>query len=155
LSETPLPKEVRLPLAFCAALALLPLLQLVPLPPFLWTALPNRGSAEAAFSLSGQSTPWMPISVSPQETWLCFLALIAPIAIFLPTLLLSYRGRRWLTLVVLAIGALSVFVGLMQVAQGMTGPLRFFDIIDEPGAVGFFANRNHFAALLYVLLLFA
>src|SRR6266536_2904839 len=56
LSETPLPKGVRLPLAFCAALTLLPLLQLVPLPPFLWSALPNRGPSEAAFFLSGQST---------------------------------------------------------------------------------------------------
>src|SRR5262249_3924765 len=155
ISETPLPKEVRLPLAFCAALALLPLLQLVPLPPFLWTALPNRGTSEEAFSLSGQSTPWMPISVSPQETWLCFLAMIAPIAIFLATLLLSYRERRWLTLVMLAIGAVSVFVGLIQVAQGPNSPLRFFAFTNPTEAVGFFANRNHFAALLYVLLLIA
>jgi O-antigen ligase len=97
----------------------------------------------------------MPVSVSPQETWLCFLALIAPIAIFLATLLLSYRERRWLTLVVLAIGALSVFVGLIQVAQGPNSPLRFFEITNPTEAVGFFANRNHFAALLYVLFLIA
>src|SRR5262245_8534912 len=55
--ETPVPKEVWLPLVFCAALALLSLLQLVPLPPFLWTALPNRGPSEVAFALSGQPTP--------------------------------------------------------------------------------------------------
>ena len=152
ISETSLPKEVWVPLAFCAALALLPLFQLVPLPPFLWTALPNRGPSEEAFVLSGQSTPWMPISVTPQETWLCFLALIAPIAIFLATLLLSYRERRWLTLVVLAVGTLSVFVGLVQVAQGPNSPLRFYEITNPTEAVGFFANRNHFAALLYVLL---
>jgi O-antigen ligase len=155
LFETPLPKEVWLPLGFCAALALLPLLQLVPLPPLLWTALPNRGPSEAAFTLSGQPTPWMPISVTPQETWLSFLALIAPIAIFLATLLLPYRDRRWLTLVVLAVGALSVIVGLIQVAQGPNSPLRFFEITNPTEAVGFFANRNHFAAFLYVLLLLA
>jgi O-antigen ligase len=155
LSETPLTNEIRLPLVFCAALALLPLLQLVPLPPFLWTALPNRGPSEAAFSLSGQQIPWMPISVSPQETWLCFLALIAPIAIFLSTLLLSYRRRRSLSLVVIAVGTLSVFVGLMQVAQGPNSPLRFFEVTNPTEAVGFFANRNHFAAFLYSLLLLA
>jgi O-antigen ligase len=155
LWHTPLPKEVRLPLVFCVALVLLPLLQLVLLPPFLWTALPNRGPSEAAFTLSGQPIPWMPISVSPQETWLCFLALIAPVAIFLTTLLVSYRERRWLTLVVLAVGTLSVFVGLVQVAQGPNSTLRFFEITNPSEAVGFFANRNHFAAFLYVLLLFA
>jgi O-antigen ligase len=155
LSETPLPKEVWLPLAFCSALALLPLLQLVPLPPFLWTALPNRGPSEAAFSLSGQSVPWMPISVSPQETWLCFLALIVTIGVFLATLLLSYRDRRWLTLVVITIGILSVFVGLVQVAQGPNSTLRFFEFTNPTEAVGFFANRNHFAAFLYVLILLA
>jgi O-antigen ligase len=155
LSETPLPKQVWLPLAFCAAIALLPLLQLVPLPPWIWTALPNRGPSEAAFHLSGQPIPWMPISVSPQETWFCFIALIAPIAIFLATLLLSYRDRRWLTLVVLAVGTLSVFVGLIQVAQGPNSPLRFFEITNPTEAVGFFANRNHFASFLYVLLLIA
>jgi O-antigen ligase len=97
----------------------------------------------------------MPISVTPQETWLCFLALIAPIAIFLATLLLSYRERRWLTLVVLAIGTLSVFVGLVQVAQGPNSALRFFEITNPTEAVGFFANRNHYAAFLYVVFLLA
>jgi O-antigen ligase len=97
----------------------------------------------------------MPISVSPQQTWLCFLALIAPIAIFLATLLLPYRERRSLTLVVLAVGTLSVFVGLLQVAQGPNSPLRFFENTNLTEAVGFFANRNHFAALLYALLLIA
>jgi O-antigen ligase len=155
ISEIRLPKEVWLPLVFCAALALLPLLQLLPLPPFLWTALPNRGLSESAFSLSSQPTPWMPISVSPEETWFCFLALIAPIAIFLATLLLSYRKRRWLSVVLLAVGTLSVFVGLVQVAQGPNSALRFFEFTNPTEAVGFFANRNHFAALLYSLFLLA
>jgi O-antigen ligase len=156
LSEkTPLPKEVWFPLVLCAALALLPLFQLMPLPPFLWTGLPNRQPSEAAFALSGQSISWMPISVSPQETWLCFLALIAPIAIFLAIILLPYRDRRRLTLVVLAVGTLSVFIGLLQVAQGPNSPLRFFEITNPTEAVGFFANRNHFAAFLYSLLLLA
>jgi O-antigen ligase len=97
----------------------------------------------------------MPISVTPQETWLCFLALIAPIAIFLATLSLSYRERRWLTLVVLAVGTLSVFVGLVQVAQGPNSALRFFEITNPSEAVGFFANRNHYAAFLYVVFLLA
>ena len=55
----------------------------------------------------------------------------------------------------LAFGVLSVFLGLSQVAEGPTSPLRFFAYTNPSEAVGFFANRNHFAALLYVIILFA
>jgi O-antigen ligase len=140
---------------FCLALVCVPILQLVPLPPELWTALPNRGLSAEAFAIVGQELPWMPISVSPRATWLSALSLVTPLAIFVGTLLLSYRERRLLSLLVLAIGILSVFVGLMQVAQGPPSPLRFFAFTNPTEAVGFFANRNHFAALLYSLTLLA
>jgi O-antigen ligase len=140
---------------FCLALALLPLLQVVPLPPQIWTALPNRDLESAAFHLLQRDLPWMPLSVSPSATWLSALSLMPPIAIFLGTALLGAPERRTLTLVVIAVGLLSVFVGLSQVAQGPSSPLRFFEVTNATEAVGFFANRNHFAALLYALTLLA
>src|SRR5262249_34117433 len=63
--------------------------------------------------------------------------------------------RRRLTLLMLGVGVLSVFVALAQVAQGPGGSLHFYSGNGPSEAVGFFANRNHFAALLYVLILFA
>src|SRR5262249_34767943 len=48
-----------------------------------------------------------------------------------------------------------VFLGLAQIAQGPSSSLRFFDYTNDTEAVGFFANRNHFSALLYCLMLFA
>src|SRR5262249_33608661 len=98
---------------------------------------------------------WMPISVSPAATWLSVLSLLPALAIFLSTILLGHRDRRLLSLVVLAVGILSLFVGLTQVAQGPSSPLRFFENTNTTEAVGFFANRNHFAALLYTLTVFA
>ena len=89
---------------FCLAIAVLPLIQLIPLPPWLWTALPNRQPSAETFDILGQAVPWMPISVSPKATWLSALSLLPPLAIFLCTLLLSYRERRLLSLVVLAVG---------------------------------------------------
>ena len=80
---------------------------------------------------------------------------VAPLSIFLSMLLLSYRERRLLTVVVLAVGTVSVFIGLLQVAQGPESSWRFFAITNPTEAVGFFANRNHFAALGYTLVLFA
>jgi O-antigen ligase len=142
-------------LTFCLAIALLPLIQLIPLPPWFWTKLPGREGVTAVLDLVGHQRSWMPITVSPNATWLSFLSLLPPLAIFLGAIQLSYQERRGLSLVVIAIGLISAFVGLIQVAQGSASPLRFFALTNTTQAVGFFANRNHFAALLYVVLLFA
>jgi hypothetical protein len=153
--DVSLTRQMRRALWFCLAVVVLPLLQLIPLPPWLWTALPNRQPSAEAYNILGSAVPWMPISVSPSATWLSALSLLPPLAVFLSTLLLSYRERRWLILVVLAVGVLSVFVGLIQVAQGETSPFRLFKITNTTEAVGFFANRNQFAALIYCLIVFA
>jgi O-antigen ligase len=141
-------------LALCFAIALLPLIQLVPLPPRIWTNLPGHEELVHALDFSGRQLSWMPISVSPNSTWLSFLSLLPPLTIFLLGMQLTYRERRRLSLIVIAVGIVSVFVGLTQVAQGPSSPLRFFAFTNSNEAVGFFANRNHFAALLYAVLLF-
>jgi O-antigen ligase len=144
-----------LPLAFCCALISIPLLQLIPLPPRIWTALPNRAPIVESFTLVGRELPWMPVSVSPRATWLSLLSLVPPLSVFLNTLLLRHRERRIVGVVVLSVGLLSVFIGLTQIAQGPDSPLRFFEITNTSEAVGFFANRNHFAALLCAMTAFA
>jgi O-antigen ligase len=136
------------------AIALLPVLQLIPLPPWIWTKLPSREGIETILELGGGQLNWMPMSVSPSATWLSLLSLISPLAIFFGVIQLGYQERRHLSLFVIALGVAGAFVGLTQVAQGRTSPLRFFAFTNETEAVGFFANRNHFAALLYASLLF-
>jgi O-antigen ligase len=152
-------RPVRWELCFCLAAVLVPLIQLVPLPPLVWTLLPHRAPLIASFDGLGRDLsnglPWMPISVSPNATWLSLMALLPTLAVFAGTLLLSYRERRALSLVVVAFGIFSAFLGLLQIAQGPASRLRFFFDTNITEAVGFFANRNHFAAFLYVVLLFA
>jgi O-antigen ligase len=152
-------RQLRWELIFCLAVVLVPLIQLVPLPPALWTLLPHRGSLIASFDGLGQGVghglPWLPISVSPNATWLSVVALLPTLAVFFGTILLSYRERRVLSLAVVAFGIASAFLGLLQIAQGPASRLRFFAATNLSEAVGFFANRNHFAAFLYVVLLFA
>lgn len=155
MRDVPAGTPGRLALWLCLAIALVPVLQLVPLPPAAWTALPRREVEAAAFELIVRELPWMPLSVAPSATALGALALIPPVALFLGTCLLGYRQRRLLALVLLGVGLVSLLLGLLQVAQGPTSPLRFFAFTNTADAVGFFANRNHFAALLYVLTLFA
>lgn len=141
------------PLVFCAAVVAVPLLQLMPLPPALWTHLPNRQAEVEALAALGRELPWMPLSVAPLATQLSWLSLIAPVGIYLGTSLLGCAERRILSLLVLAVGLFSVFVALGQFAQGPSSPLRFFDFSND--SVGFFANRNHYAALLYSVTLIA
>jgi O-antigen ligase len=147
--------RLRWELGFCLAAALVPLVQLVPLPPVLWTLLPHRAPLIASFDGLGHGLPWLPISVSPNATWLSVAALLPTLAVFLGTILLGYRERRLLSLVVVAFGIVSSFLGLLQIAQGPASRLRFFAATNVTEAVGFFANRNHYAAFLYVVLLFA
>jgi O-antigen ligase len=147
--------QLRWELGVCLAAVLVPLAQLVPLPPARWTLLPNRTPLIASFDLLGHGLPWLPISVSPNATWLSVAALLPTLAVFLGTVLLGFRERRLLSLVVVAFGVVSSFLGLLQIAQGPASPLRFFAATNLSEAVGFFANRNHFAAFLYVVLLFA
>ena len=148
-------RELRWEIVFCLAIVLVPLIQLMPLPPALWTQLPHRAPLIASFDNLGHDLPWLPISVSPNATWISLAALLPVLAVFFGTILLGYRERRLLSLAVVAFGIVSAFLGLLQIAQGPASRLRFFSATNLTEAVGFFANRNHYAAFLYVVLLFA
>ncbi|MCB1484095.1 MAG: O-antigen ligase family protein [Hyphomicrobiaceae bacterium] len=137
-------------LLFCAALVAIPLLQLIPLPPSLWGILPARDLEKTALELSSNQTAWMPISMAPKATWVSLLTLLPPIAVFLATAQLTNHDRRTLSLVFLAAAVISAFAGLLQTAH-----LWITQSEGNPEAVGLFANRNHFAALLYSATLIA
>lgn len=52
-------------------------------------------------------------------------------------------------------GLFAVALGILQFSQGLGSSLRFYAFTNWDSAVGFFANRNHFAAQIYVTLLLA
>ena len=143
-----------LELGLCVALVLIPLVQLLPLPPAIWTGLAGGDIRTTAFELSQREAGWAQISLQPIGTWLSLAALAPPLAMFLATVSLGYPGRRSVSTVLLAVGVFTAFVGLAQVAQGPNSPLRPYPFTNPSEAVGFFANRNHFAALVNVMLPF-
>lgn len=128
----------------CAALILV-LLQLVPLPPDIWQALPGRALfAEAAIFDPVQ--PWRPLTITPDATLNAASSLIVPFAVLWLAVGLGEQERSWLPGVVLAMVTCSMLTALLQFS-GMTvdNPL----INDSPGDVsGTFANRNHLALFL-------
>jgi len=142
------PRGVLAPIGLIVAIVLVPILQLIPLPPEIWTALPGRSLAASVYSQIGVGIPWLAVSLDPNATALAALSLLPPIAVFLATLRLGFRERRALTLLFVAVGILSVLLGLAQLKGGETSSLRFYPITNTQDSVGFFANRNHYASLL-------
>ncbi|CCB66364.1 O-antigen polymerase [Hyphomicrobium sp. MC1] len=142
--------QFKWPLLFIAAAVLIPVLQLVPMPLDLWKHLPGRSVIAETYILIERDQPPSPLTLTPTATWLSGLSLLPPIAVFLGVLTLSNVERRYLSLLVIAMAVASVFLGLLQLIQGPHSALRFYDITNRTEAVGFFANRNHLAALLYV-----
>jgi len=148
----PSPIRDPIPILLTIGVVALPVLQLIPLPPILWTNLPGREAFVSAFASADIALPWLPVSLDPGRTFRSLLALLPAVAVFLATLRLDYPARQSLSLLYIALGILSVSLGLAQLAQGPTSPLRFFPITNAADSVGFFANRNHYAALLYSLI---
>src|SRR5262249_30432041 len=114
-------------LAIGIGLVVLFLTQLIPVPPQVWSRLPGREPIIQSFSVLAGELPWLPTSVAPHATWLALLSLAPVFVIFLATIQTGYAGRRALSLLVVGFGAISVFLGLLQVAQGPTSSLRPFE----------------------------
>jgi O-Antigen ligase len=131
----------------CIALAL-PLIQLISIPPSLWTQFPGRDLVVQNFEIFNQNLPWMPTTLSPHKTESSAVWLLTGVAIFLAAMATPPK-HVWVyasTIVVVAI--LSAFFGM---AQRIPGFVDWLDIGKSKGIVAssIFADRNHFAALLY------
>ena len=119
-----LPRAMPFLKSFPSALALvvgviaLPCLQLIPLPPELWIALPGRDFVAEILTAAQAPISWRPISLIPSETWRALLSLLPAVAIFLAILSLGRDARRHLLLVALAIGVASAVLGMLQVLGG-------------------------------------
>lgn len=130
--------------AAIGAVYLLPLLQLAPLPPAVWAALPAH-EAYARIAEASDSVGWRPLSLGPDLTLNALAALLPATAMTLAALHLDFRDRARLVAAVVVAAVLSGLLGLGQVA---TGALRLYRETSEDSAVGLFANRNHQAALM-------
>jgi O-antigen ligase len=129
----------------------LPCLQLLPIPTWLWSASPARREIASQLAAVGVSaSPHLALSPLAAERAMWFL--LPAIAMFVATLALSRRQQRWLLGLVLALALVNVVLGLAQLAQGPESALRFYANTNPTEAVGFFANRNHFASLLVMAL---
>ena len=137
------------PLLARAALAgviALPLLQVVPLPPAIWQALPGQGLRIDVLARAGLADSWQPLTLEPAST-----ALVAIMAVGFATLVgsllrLSDAQFRTALLASVALVLLGIAIGLLQVVSDGQPHLQ----VDNMGGtmLGVFANKNHMAMAL-------
>ncbi|WP_313436537.1 O-antigen ligase family protein [Novosphingobium sp.] len=131
---------------------LLPLLQLVPLPPAIWQALPGREFAAQALEATGGADVWMPFSLDPNRTAIAFFSLIPALAALVLAWQLSREGRRGLLMVVVACGLVVVLLGAQQLASGNRHLVFYAENLGSPDLQGTFANRNTGGLMLNIAL---
>lgn len=141
-------------LGLLAAIVTIPLIQLMPLPPAVWTGLPGRDQMVLALELASLETGWAPLSVAPDRTWGSALALAPPAASFLAVLSLSRVQRERLVQLCIAAAIVGIFLGAAQLASGGDS-LYLWNWTGAGSVTGFFANRNHLASFLLIALPFA
>ena len=136
--------------------ALLIAIQLVPLPPAVWSALPGRDFVANGYALLGQPLPWLPISLAPFQTLASALWLLPPFAVIAGMLHLGAFRGSWLAAALAFTSFVAILLGSLQVASSdpLSSPWYFYQIANFGQATGFFANSNHMATLLVVTIPF-
>lgn len=127
-------------------------LQLVPLPPSVWTALGGRSVIADGDRLLGLGLSWRPLSLTPYRTIDCLLSAIPPFAILLGVIRLK-ANRGVYAAIAIVVGALAgIGLSALQLSAGSneTSPFYLYAVTNLGVGVGFFANANHMASLLLV-----
>ena len=134
-------------LPFAARLALvlmlaIPALQLVPLPPGLWSSLPGRALPAGTLETFGGGLPWRPLTLSIVGTVAALLCATWLVALTAALLMMDEADVRRALLLLFGLGALHLAVGAVQFMS--RGRLLDFHGSSHRGLLlGFLANKNH------------
>lgn len=125
------------------------LVQILPLPPQIWTAFPGRGFVIESFKATGILPGWLPLSLDANSTKDDLIFIAPAVALFVAALAVKANQRVYLVLTLVLVVLVSVILGLAQISHVSTGSLFLYESGGLDSASGFFANRNFFASLLY------
>ena len=145
-------RNYRAPLGIALACIALLAFQLVPLPPELGNALAGRGLVAEIDGAIGLNEVWRPLTQSAPATQNSLWGLLVPLSMLAIGVQLAATDHARLLLVILAVGATSAVVALLQTLGDPQGALYLYDITNFGSAVGLFANRNHQAVFLACLI---
>lgn len=126
--------------------------QLVPLPPSIWSGLGPRQHVAEGFAALGLPVPAEPLSLTPAATLDSLLKIIPCLALFCALVRLKAYRPQWLAVALVAGTLAGIAVGAMQVAS--SGGWYLYEDTTYGRAVGFFANADHMGTLLLVTIPF-
>jgi O-antigen ligase len=138
-----------------AAIAVIAL-QMIPLPPAVWTHLGPRAGVADGFRALGTAVPPEPLSLTPAATLDSLLAIVPALAIVIAMVRLRAYRPQWIAFALLAGTLAGIALGAMQVASSSSelSPWYLYEDTNPGKAVGFFANVNHMATLLVIAIPF-
>lgn len=142
-----LPRSIRLAIALMVAL---PFVQLIPLPPAIWQALPGHGLRAAVLEAFGLGGAWLPLSITPTETAYSAVVGLTMLGLFMAVLAMPQDQLRVLVTFVVAMIAIGIVIGIIQFSSGGDS-LQFYKVAHRDALIGFFANKNHMGLTLACL----
>jgi O-antigen ligase len=144
-------REFQFLFAMAAALIAWVAIQLIPLPPAVWSALPGRELIVRIDDAAELHDVWRPLSLSPAGTRNALFSLISPLAVLVLGARLDRDERPDMLWVILGLGLLSGIIAVLQISGPNDSFFYFYRVTNNGSAVGLFANRNHHAIFLAAL----
>ena len=133
-------------------LVALPLVQLLPLPEFVWNWLPGRDFYGAAASAVGSTPNFRSLSLIPNATESALLALLAPVAVILATVATSEAQLKQLINLFIGLAVIQAVIGLAQFGTGSMAVLPGLEGEAISAAHGTYPNSDHLAGFLEMAL---
>jgi hypothetical protein len=135
-------------LVLAAAPLWVALVQLPPLPPAWWAAVPGHALYAELLAAQGTAAQWRPLTLTPDATRMALLAGLPLVACFVLALSCTSEQLKTLTRVWMGAALAQALFGLAQL--GPFPQLRFGSLFQ--GTIGTFANSNHYAGFLAMCL---
>ncbi|NBC37657.1 hypothetical protein GTZ99_13965 [Novosphingobium sp. FSY-8] len=148
------PKVRRNLMILVALVLVLPIVQLVPLPPAVWHALPGREIERATLALIGRENSWRPMSMTPDRSLALLLSMLPPLAMLLMVSSMSVKDRMWPALAFAVASLGSMLLGLLATVGKVPLP---HVVYTSPNLelLGFVISKNVHADMLLIGMLAA
>ena len=117
-------------------------IQLVPLPPDVWSELPGRSAIVSIDRILFDELPWRPLTMSSRATFNTLFYTLSLVGGLLVLAAATHEREATFLRVILAIAVASVVLAILQVQGGekFYKPYRLM----SAGPSGLFSNSNHF-----------
>lgn len=142
-----LPLVARLAIALAVAL---PFVQMIPLPPAIWQALPGHSLRLDVLQGFGLDGAWMPLSITPAETAYSAVIALAMLGLFMAVLAMPKDRIAMLVILMIVMICIGIAIGIVQFSSAGGSP-QFYRVAHRDALIGFFANKNHMGLTLACL----